>query len=292
MSYQITIGGQIYVFGSSGEYNKVKQMSSNEQKAYVENNNSEEELQELDGDFEEESSNTENTAVSNLAVIEENIHTLEKQRTNTYSKLAKAKDKDEIEEIYREAADIQSKITSLRSQAIQYLQNFEEGDSISDSAALPTRTGNINGNSGSSIVDFAEKYLGEKYASKSAENNPFVRVQRGGSCDDFATYVIDNSTDKENLADWYTNLSEKNKAWGPDIFRAAKAAGATVSKDEAQAGDLASIDLDGNGGMDHTVIVKEIKDGKLYTVESNGGKIQNKTYNVKQICTIARVTKS
>ena len=43
--------------------------------------------------------------------------------------------------------------------------------------------------------------------------------------------------------------------------------------------------------MDHTVIVKEIKDGKVYTIESNGGSIVNKTYKTSQICNIARVIK-
>ena len=43
--------------------------------------------------------------------------------------------------------------------------------------------------------------------------------------------------------------------------------------------------------MDHTVIIKEVKDGKVYVIESNGGTVQNKTYNESQVCSIARTTK-
>lgn len=199
-------------------------------------------------------------------------------------------------EIFRQTGEIQNEINSIRSEMIAALSipassigglsNDFVPQSLDDSAFALQGT-----DSGDSIVNFAESYLGRKNPSRSAEGNEFVRVERGGTCDDFATYVVDNSLQKEQRADWYNNLSEREKAWGPDVFRAAKEAGSTVSLKNAKSGDLAAIDLNGNGGMDHTVIIKEVKNGKVYTVESNGGSIINKTYDADKVCSVARVIK-
>ena len=51
--------------------------------------------------------------------------------------------------------------------------------------------------------------------------------------------------------------------------------------------DYSTFKLD-NG---HTVIIKEVKNGKVYTVESNGGSIINKTYDADKVCSVARVVK-
>lgn len=299
MDHQLKVQGQVYIFSSKNELEKAKEMSPNELKKYTKQLESEDELQEFDENFEEDEEVQKETeeepsnspAINpNIMILDEQISELEKQRNVLNNSLADATNLEDYQRITSDVINLQTQIDSLRNQILGYLNT-----SIENSAAETMNNGSFEGNAqgmtGANIVNYAESFLGEKNPSKKEGVNPFVRVERGGSCDDFATYIIDNSINKENLADWYNELSENEKAWGPDIFRAAKEAGATVSEKEAQAGDLAAIDLNGNGGMDHTVIIKEIKDGKVYTIESNGGSIVNKTYKTSQICNIARVTK-
>lgn len=290
MSFELTISGKVYVFDTQKEYQKVKEMTPKEQKAYISKTANEDELQETN--FEEETEENENLNEepiinSNIAAIDEQIISLEETRTKLYNSLAGALEEEDTEKILNEISNIQNQITSLRSEAINYLTSNTMPQSANDTPQIS----DITANDGDGIVSFAEKFLGEKNPSRSAGKNPFVRVERGGSCDDFATYVTDNSIPDDSKADWYKNLTEKEKAWGPDVFRAAKEAGATVKLSEAKAGDLCAIDLNGNGGMDHTVIIKEVKNGKVYVIESNGGTVQNKTYNESQVCSIARTTK-
>lgn len=299
MDYQLKVQGQVYIFSSKSELEKAKEMSPNELKKYTKQLESEDELQEFDENFEEDEEVQKETeeepsnspAINpNIMILDEQISELEKQRNVLNNSLANATNLEDYQRITSEVINLQTQIDSLRNQILGYLNTSIENSAAETMNNAPFE-GNSQGMTGANIVNYAESFLGEKNPSKKEGVNPFVRVERGGSCDDFATYIIDNSMNKENLADWYNELSENKKAWGPDIFRAAKEAGATVSEKEAQAGDLAAIDLNGNGGMDHTVIIKEIKDGKVYTIESNGGSIVNKTYKTSQICNIARVTK-
>lgn len=299
MDYQLKVQGQIYVFNSKNELEKAKEMSPNELKKYAKQHESEDELQEFDENFEEneevqkkaEEEPSNSPAINpNIMILDEQISELEKQRNILNNSLANAANLEDYQRITSNVINLQTQIDSLRNQILGYLNTPIE-NSAPETINDVSFGGNTQGMAGTNIVNYAESFLGEKNPSKKEGVNPFVRVERGGSCDDFATYIIDNSINKEDLADWYNKLSENQKAWGPDIFRAAKEAGATVTEKEAQAGDLAAIDLNGNGGMDHTVIIKEIKDGKVYTIESNGGSIVNKTYKTSQICNIARVTK-
>lgn len=299
MDYQLKVQGQVYIFSSKNELEKAKEMSPNELKKYTKQLESEDELQEFDENFEEDEEVQKETeeepsnspAINpNIMILDEQISELEKQRNVLNNSLANATNLEDYQRITSDVINLQTQIDSLRNQILGYLNTSIE-NSAAETMNNASFEGNAQGMTGANIVNYAESFLGEKNPSKKEGVNPFVRVERGGSCDDFATYIIDNSINKENLADWYNELSENEKAWGPDIFRAAKEAGATVSEKEAQAGDLAAIDLNGNGGMDHTVIIKEIKDGKVYTIESNGGSIVNKTYKTSQICNIARVTK-
>lgn len=299
MDYQLKVQGQVYIFSSKNELEKAKEMSPNELKKYTKQLESEDELQEFDENFEEDEEVQKETeeepsnspAINpNIMILDEQISELEKQRNVLNNSLANATNLEDYQRITSDVINLQTQIDSLRNQILGYLNTSIENSAAETMNNAPFE-GNAQGMTGANIVNYAESFLGEKNPSKKEGVNPFVRVERGGSCDDFATYIIDNSINKENLADWYNELSENEKAWGPDIFRAAKEAGATVSEKEAQAGDLAAIDLNGNGGMDHTVIIKEIKDGKVYTIESNGGSIVNKTYKTSQICNIARVTK-
>lgn len=299
MDYQLKVQGQVYIFSSKNELEKAKEMSPNELKKYTKQLESEDELQEFDENFEEDEEVQKETeeepsnspAINpNIMILDEQISELEKQRNVLNNSLANATNLEDYQRITSDVINLQTQIDSLRNQILGYLNTSIE-NSAAETMNNASFEGDAQGMTGANIVNYAESFLGEKNPSKKEGVNPFVRVERGGSCDDFATYIIDNSMNKENLADWYNELSENEKAWGPDIFRAAKEAGATVSEKEAQAGDLAAIDLNGNGGMDHTVIIKEIKDGKVYTIESNGGSIVNKTYKTSQICNIARVTK-
>lgn len=299
MDHQLKVQGQVYIFSSKNELEKAKEMSPNELKKYTKQLESEDELQEFDENFEEDEEVQKETeeepsnspAINpNIMILDEQISELEKQRNVLNNSLADATNLEDYQRITSDVINLQTQIDSLRNQILGYLNTSIE-NSAAETMNNASFEGNAQGMTGANIVNYAESFLGEKNPSKKEGVNPFVRVERGGSCDDFATYIIDNSINKENLADWYNELSENEKAWGPDIFRAAKEAGATVSEKEAQAGDLAAIDLNGNGGMDHTVIIKEIKDGKVYTIESNGGSIVNKTYKTSQICNIARVTK-
>ncbi len=313
MSYDIKIQGKVYSFDTLSEYKSVKDMSSSERAAYVANMSNEDEMQTLGDDFDEgtsalslqESNNTsqeqqeaelQNDAALNIMLMNGEISSLQQEKRALYNSLMWAGSSEERMEIFRQTGEIQNEINSIRSEMIAALSipassigglsNDFVPQSLDDSAFALQGT-----DSGDSIVNFAESYLGRKNPSRSAEGNEFVRVERGGTCDDFATYVVDNSLQKEQRADWYNNLSEREKAWGPDVFRAAKEAGSTVSLKNAKSGDLAAIDLNGNGGMDHTVIIKEVKNGKVYTVESNGGSIINKTYDADKVCSVARVIK-
>ena len=313
MSYDIKIQGKVYSFDTLSEYKSVKDMSSSERAAYVANMSNEDEMQTLGDDFDEgtsalslqESNNTsqeqqeaelQNDAALNIMLMNGEISSLQQEKRALYNSLMWAGSSEERMEIFRQTGEIQNEINSIRSEMITALSMPASGaggllsdfvsQSLDDSAFALQGT-----DSGDSIVNFAESYLGRKNPSRSAEGNEFVRVERGGTCDDFATYVVDNSLQKEQRADWYNNLSESEKAWGPDVFRAAKEAGSTVSLKNAKSGDLAAIDLNGNGGMDHTVIIKEVKNGKVYTVESNGGSIINKTYDADKVCSVARVVK-
>lgn len=299
MDYQLKVQGQVYIFSSKNELEKAKEKNPSELKKYTKQLESEDELQEFDENFEEDEEVQKETeeepsnspAINpNIMILDEQISELEKQRNVLNNSLANATNLEDYQRITSDVINLQTQIDSLRNQILGYLNTSIE-NSAAETMNNGSFEGNVQGMTGANIVNYAESFLGEKNPSKKEGVNPFVRVERGGSCDDFATYIIDNSMNKENLADWYNELSENEKAWGPDIFRAAKEAGATVSEKEAQAGDLAAIDLNGNGGMDHTVIIKEIKDGKVYTIESNGGSIVNKTYKTSQICNIARVTK-
>ena len=299
MSWQLKIEGQIYVFETQSEFKKVKEMDSKEQKSYIAQMTNEDDLQILDEDSEENEENEVNTDESeennnsetyinpDVLMLDERISSLEAKRNSLYNSLSKAEDIEEYQKILNETRNLQNEINNLRNQTITYL----DSSSTEQSATATGQNNIISTGGGNNIISYAEQFLGEKNPSKKAGDNPFVRVERGGSCDDFATYVTDNSIPDDSKADWYKNLTEKEKAWGPDVFRAAKEAGATVKLNEAKAGDLCAIDLNGNGGMDHTVIIKEVKDGKVYVIESNGGTVQNKTYNESQVCSIARTTK-
>lgn len=303
---KIKIDGQIYTFQNNNEYKKVKEMDKAERKAYVSNLSEEEELQMLGDDFDDNvGSKVENSQNNNVlgqnannalmvSAYSQQIQMLQNEKNQLYNSMLMSDSIDDNMAIFEQINDIQDEISDIRTDMLSQLSasSFLSSGSLDNIALSNADTTSVLGaDTGSNIVNYAESFLGRKNPSRTVSGNKFVRVQRGGTCDDFATYVIDNSTDKSNLANWYNKLTEKEKAWGPDIFRAAREADATVSLKNARCGDLASIDLNNDGGMDHTVIVKEIKNGKVYTIESNGGSIVNKTYKTSQICNIARVTK-
>lgn len=303
---KIKIDGQIYTFQNNNEYKKVKEMDKAERKAYVSSLSEEEELQMLGDDFDDNvGSKVENSQNNNalgqnannalmVSAYSQQIQMLQNEKNQLYNSMLMSDSIDDNMVIFEQINDIQDEISDIRTDMLSQLSasSFLSSGSLDNIALSNADTTSVLGaDTGSNIVNYAESFLGRKNPSRTVSGNKFVRVQRGGTCDDFATYVIDNSTDKSNLANWYNKLTEKEKAWGPDIFRAAREADATVSLKNARCGDLASIDLNNDGGMDHTVIVKEIKNGKVYTIESNGGSIVNKTYKTSQICNIARVTK-
>ncbi len=302
MSYVLTVGGQVYVFDSKSEYNEVKEMSVSEQKAYIVEHIDEDSLCLLEEetsdetstdstDESEESSSSETYSVDLETTYLQQIQELKDQQRSVYNSLCQLTpgDSENFSTLCDEAENIGTQLEQVQNEYLAYLVEQEGGSTTSTGTHSSSLTG--SGTSGSDIVAGAEQYLGANNPSRKAGENPFVRIQRGGSCDDFTTYVIDHSVSEDNLADWYKNLSENQKAWGPDIFRAAKKAGATVSASEAKAGDIAIVNFNGHGGGDHTVIVKEIKDGVLYAIDSRGGKVQNRTYDLDDVCTIARVTK-
>lgn len=312
MKNEIKFEGQIYSLNNVSELKKVKEGDKKEQASQVSNLSQEDELQALGDDFAtsevseglvgDDESQVDAQSALIIQMYQQQIQTLQNQKNQLHNSVLYCDSIEDSFGIFDQINDIQSEINNLRADMFAQLSGVSSQSTPvsdfslnNDTSALSLNSANAsnfsNTDTGSNIVNYAESFLGRKNPSRSASGNKFVRVQRGGTCDDFATYVIDNSTDKSNLAGWYNNLSEKEKAWGPDIFRAAREANATVSLKEARSGDLASIDLNNNGGMDHTVIVKEIKDGKVYTIESNGGSIVNKTYKTSQICNIARVIK-
>ena len=109
MSFELTISGKVYVFDTQKEYQKVKEMTPKEQKAYISKTVNEDELQETN--FEEETEENENLNEepiinSNIAAIDEQIISLEETRTKLYNSLAGALEEEDAEKILNVISNI------------------------------------------------------------------------------------------------------------------------------------------------------------------------------------------
>ena len=154
---------------------------------------------------------------------------------------------------------------------------------------LAKKFGFANGD-GEAIIDFARQFLGCCEANGSA--NKFVG---GGSssatpwCAAFVSYVLQNSGEYNDVADWYKNVG--NKWYCQNIYDAAKGANAFVSSSQAQAGDLVLFDRGGDGHQDHIGIVIGVdSNGTVHTIEGNtSNQVAERTYNGTSGMSFARV---
>ena len=162
-------------------------------------------------------------------------------------------------------------------------QKFEAGDFENKLQELQTRQQDIQtriderAGSGEEAAEFALSFVGCNEADGSADK--FL----GGSsssatpwCAAFTQYALENSIGKENLPDWYNNIG--NKWYCRNIQHAAQQAGAVVSANDAQPGDLVTFGGDPAG---HIGIVLKVENGVVYTVEGNtSNRVATRQYSV------------
>lgn len=229
------------------------------------------------------------TQSETLSPLEYQLETLNEKKNQIYNKIGCSGDLEEYESLLDELKNVTSEIQQVEAQIYQSYFGAETANDTPYSGGTNIPVGNYQGSIGESIVNYAESFLGYNANSNKAGKNQFVRVTRGGGCDDFANYVVEHAVSKDNLASWYNNLSVNEKAWCPDLLRAAEKNGGTVDKGQMQTGDLVYLKI--NGKTHHMVICKEVKNGKLYTIESSGkGKVSNKTYPLSDVYKVIRPT--
>ncbi len=168
----------------------------------------------------------------------------------------------------------------------------DEPESTSKSVFDVFGGGNSGNGIGSSIVNYAKKFLGCNEADGSAD-----KFLGGGSssatawCAAFVKYVVEHVMGGK-APSWYKNVG--NKWYCPDIGQAAESAKKTVSASKAKPGDIVLFQ-DGGGGYDrfyHIGIVKSNKGGKITTIEGNSSdQVKSNSYSVNDsrltICKMA-----
>lgn len=138
-------------------------------------------------------------------------------------------------------------------------------------------------NNAQEILDFAKSFIGCNEADGSA--NKFLNGASSSAtpwCAAFVQYVLQNSGEYDNTADWYKNIS--NKWYCPNIASAAQSAGAIVDESEAQSGDIVLFYDDSKGRYSHVGIITSIdSDGTVHTIEGNtSNQVAERTYTKGQ----------
>jgi len=136
------------------------------------------------------------------------------------------------------------------------------------------------GEFGEDIVEFARSFLGCNEADGSA--NKFLGGQSAAAipwCAAFVEYCMKNGGSYDQVPDWYKNVD--NKWYCPNIYNAAKNAGAIINGQEAKPGDIVLFDWHGDGTRDHIGIVKSVSNGQVVVVEGNtSNQVAEKTYTI------------
>ena len=224
---------------------------------------------------------------------------LKKEYDEIYSKLqskikeAKGADGSKFIESYdkyqsskeEKIASVNGKIKTDRTKANELYKTYAQ----SMAEDLAKKFGFANGD-GEAVIDFARQFLGCCEANGSA--NKFVG---GGSssatpwCAAFVSYVLQNSGEYNDVADWYKNVG--NKWYCQNIYDAAKGANAFVNSSQAQTGDLVLFDRGGDGHQDHIGIVIGVdSNGTVHTIEGNtSNQVAERTYNGTSGMSFARV---
>ena len=161
--------------------------------------------------------------------------------------------------------------TNIFSQLSNMLNSTNFSSPKFGSVTQPTRYGS---NLGNSIVATALKYKG--YNEKDGSYKKFTGGRTEAWCADFVTYVTKEAfqANGKSTPTGFGSPSVKNlKQWG-------KANNCyTTDVSEAKPGDVVIFN------RSHTGIVKEIKNGKIYTIEGNTSKgtVAERTHTSKDI---------
>ena len=119
------------------------------------------------------------------------------------------------------------------------------------------------------VLNLAQSFIGCNEADGSA--NKFLNGGSSSStpwCAAFVDYVIKNSQNSEEIADWYENID--NKWYCQNVFDSAKENNALISQEEAQAGDLILFYSDSKGRYAHIGFIESIdENGIIHTIEGN-----------------------
>ncbi len=134
---------------------------------------------------------------------------------------------------------------------------------------------------GQDIVDYAAQFVGCKESDGSADKflASWTTSAETPWCAAFVQYIYENSGYVDSLPEWYTGIGNK---WScGNLYKAATAAGAEISVNEAQTGDMVLFDWDQNGGKDHVGIIVSIENGIVTTIEGNtSDQVAYRTYKI------------
>lgn len=137
-----------------------------------------------------------------------------------------------------------------------------------------TQRKSSNSNLGNSIVNTALKYKG--YNEKDGSYKKFTGGRSEAWCADFVTYVTKEAfrANGKSVPTGFGSPAVKNlKQWGKDNNCY------TTDVSKAKPGDVVIFN------KSHTGIVKEVRDGKVYTIEGNTSKgtVAERTHTSKDI---------
>ena len=137
-----------------------------------------------------------------------------------------------------------------------------------------TQRKSSNSNLGNSIVNIALKYKG--YNEKDGSYKKFTGGRSEAWCADFVTYVTKEAfrANGKSVPTGFGSPAVKNlKQWGKDNNCY------TTDVSKAKPGDVVIFN------KSHTGIVKEVRDGKVYTIEGNTSKgtVAERTHTSKDI---------
>ncbi len=198
------------------------------------------------------------------------------------SKVESSKAKEEFEtsqsDYENEKQKAQDKVTSSQLKVSELSKTLDEKN-----ASNLAKEYSFSLTNAQDILDFATNFIGCNESDGSA--NKFLNGASSSStpwCAAFVQYVLQNSGSYEDVSDWYKNIS--NKWYCQNVADAAQKAGATISQDEAQAGDIVLFYSDSNGRYSHIGLVTGVdEDGTVHTIEGNtSNQVAERTYAQNQ----------
>lgn len=208
-----------------------------------------------------------------------------------------------VGKIKEQIATYDTKISEIRSQKQEKVAGLrseiqELNTQLQDAKQKEERDGFLKENSflaGEDVLELAKQFEGKTQDEmREIMRQAGYQFDDGAWCADFVSFIAGQTIGEENLPDWYKNC---NRAYCPDIMNNAKANGAFVSEDQAQAGDAILFDWDGDGNADHIGYVTKVNgDGTVETIEGNtsgnnaGSQVASKSRNRANILGYVKLT--